>query len=124
MSALKVIVRSLCFVRPIFTVMSGCRLVSCSNCPVNAIVLQVSDVYRKIRLTIRFLLGNVHDFDPSQDSVPHSELPLTDRYLLSRFANLLQDAKTSYSQYQFSRVYQVGCAQPCMSCATPLSYDL
>lgn len=86
----------------------------CFNSQVSAVLLQVSDVYRKIRLTIRFLLGNVHDFDPNQDSVPHSELPLTDRFLLSRFASLLQDAQTSYSQYQFSRVYQVTCVRPCM----------
>lgn len=70
------------------------------------ILSQVADVYRKIRLTIRFLLGNVHDFDPSQHTVPYSQLPLTDRYLLSRFAQLLQDAQTSYSQFQYSRVYQ------------------
>ena len=69
--------------------------------------LKVSDVYRKIRLTMRFLLGNVHDFDPAQHAVPYSQLPLTDRYLLSRFASLLADAQTSYSQFQFSRVYQV-----------------
>ena len=69
--------------------------------------VQVADVYRKIRLTVRFLLGNVHDFDPSQHAVPHSELPLTDRYLLSRFAILLKEAQTSYSQYNYSRVYQV-----------------
>ena len=67
----------------------------------------MSDVYRKIRLTLRFLLGNVHDFDLAKDVVPHSQLPLTDRYLLSRFAALLTEAQTSYSQYQFSRVYQV-----------------
>ena len=71
------------------------------------VVVQVSDVYRKIRLTIRFLLGNVHDFDPSQHAVPYSQLPLTDRYLLARFAHLLQDAQTSYSQFQFAKVYQV-----------------
>ena len=73
------------------------------------VMVQVSDVYRKIRLTIRFLLGNVHDFDPSQHAVPYSQLPLTDRYLLARFAHLLQDAQTSYSQYQFPKVYQVAC---------------
>ena len=56
---------------------------------------------------MRFLLGNVHDFDPARQAVPYSELPLTDRYLLSRFASLLADAQTSYSQFQFSRVYQV-----------------
>ena len=71
------------------------------------VLMQVSDVYRKIRLTIRFLLGNVHDFDPSQHAVPYSQLPLTDRYLLARFAHLLQDAQTSYSQFQFAKVYQV-----------------
>ena len=71
------------------------------------VVVQVSDVYRKIRLTIRFLLGNVHDFDPSQHAVPYSQLPLTDRYLLARFAHLLQDAQTTYRQFQFAKVYQV-----------------
>ncbi len=86
-------------------------------------VVQVSDVYRKIRLTIRFLLGNVHDFDPSQHAVPYSQLPLTDRYLLARFAHLLQDAQTSYSQFQFAKVYQVACTVdwhgfPCAWCCT------
>lgn len=78
------------------------------NMMMMVVVVQVSDVYRKIRLTIRFLLGNVHDFDPSQHAVPYSQLPLTDRYLLARFAHLLQDAQTSYSQFQFAKVYQVG----------------
>ena len=70
------------------------------------ILSQVSDAYRKLRFTLRFLLGNVHDFDPATNAVPYDALPATDRFLLATFGSLLTTLASSYENYQFYRVYQ------------------
>ena len=70
------------------------------------ILAQVADVYRKLRFTLRFLLGNVADFEPDQDAVPYDALPATDRYVLANFSQLLGGLAESYDAFQFSRVYQ------------------
>lgn len=69
--------------------------------------MQVSDVYKKFRFTLRFLLGNLHDFDVIADAVDFEALPLADRYMLHRLGKLLDDVKTSYGGFQFYRTYQV-----------------
>ena len=71
------------------------------------ILSQVSDVYRKLRFTIRFLLGNLSDFDPAAHAVSLDALPAVDRYTLGRLAALIEDVTAAYEQYQFYRVYQV-----------------
>lgn len=71
------------------------------------ILNQVADVYRKLRFTVRFLMGNVHDFDPETNAIPYDALPATDRFLLATFSNLLTTLAASYETYQFNRVYQV-----------------
>ncbi|PTF23316.1 isoleucine--tRNA ligase, partial [Staphylococcus cohnii] len=48
------------------------------------ILKQTSDVYRKIRNTLRFMLGNLNDYNPSTDAVPESDLLEVDKYLLNR----------------------------------------
>ena len=70
---------------------------------------QASEVYKKFRFTLRFLLGNLHDFDPNSDGVDFEALPLADRYMLHRLGKLLEDVKQSYSSFQFFRTYQVDC---------------
>ena len=70
------------------------------------IIGQVADVYRKVRFTLRFLLGNLSDFDPAVHAVPHGELAATDRYILNRFAALIDECQAAYSQFQFYKVYQ------------------
>lgn len=71
-----------------------------------SILNQVADVYRKLRFTLRFLLGNLHDFAPASDAVPYDALPATDRYILASFADLLSGLAASYETFQFFRVYQ------------------
>ena len=71
------------------------------------ILSQVADVYRKLRFTLRFLLGNLADFAPDRDAVPHADLPATDRYILACFAGLLTGLAASYDTFQFYRAYQV-----------------
>ena len=83
--------------------------------------MQVSDVYRKLRFTVRYLLGNLHDFDPAQHAVPFSQLPSTDRYMLACLTTVLQETHTSYSKYSFFRFFQVssGCTRSRQSSKLP-----
>lgn len=67
---------------------------------------QTADVYRKLRFTLRYLLGNLADYEPARDAVPYAELPVTDRFMLSRFALLMDEVNVAYMSYQFARFYQ------------------
>ena len=69
-------------------------------------VKQMSDVYRKIRNTARFLLGNLHDFDPAKDAVPHDQLPELDRYMLHRMTEVFADVQAAFESYQFFQFFQ------------------
>ena len=70
-----------------------------------AIMKQVSESYRKIRNTARFLLGNLYDFDPAKDKVAYNDLPEMDRYLLAKLARLIDKVKAGYEEYAFHNVY-------------------
>ncbi|WP_026689978.1 isoleucine--tRNA ligase [Alteribacter aurantiacus] len=69
------------------------------------ILKQVAEVYRKIRNTFRFLLGNLHDFDPTQHTVSEADLSELDRYMLVKLNDLVKDVKNAYDTYQFAQVY-------------------
>ena len=66
----------------------------------------MSDAYRKLRGTLRFLLGNLSDFEPGRDSVPYAALPAVDRYVLARLAAVSDAAAASYEAFQFRAVFQ------------------
>jgi isoleucyl-tRNA synthetase len=70
------------------------------------ILKQQSDVYRKIRNTAKFLLGNLHDFDPAKDAVPFEELPELDRYMLHRMGEVFVEVQDAFETFQFSRFFQ------------------
>ena len=74
--------------------------------PVSVIGSKVGDAYRKLRNTARYLIGNLHDFDPAVNAVPYDELPRLDKYMLGRLASLLQEVEDAYETYQFSRASQ------------------
>lgn len=63
--------------------------------------MQVADVYRKVRFTLRYLLGNLAGFDPATSAVPHAQLAAADRYILARFAGLVEECTAAYESYQF-----------------------
>ena len=63
------------------------------------------EVYRKIRNTIRFLLGNLYDFDPSSDLVSYEDLREIDRWILARMERLKRRVKKAYEDYRFHLVY-------------------
>jgi isoleucyl-tRNA synthetase len=70
------------------------------------ILKQMSDVYRKIRNTARFLLGNLHDFDPAKDAVPYEQLPELDRYMLHRMTEVFAEVTEAFESFQFFRFFQ------------------
>ena len=70
------------------------------------ILNQVSEVYRKIRNTMRFMLANTTDFDPKAHAVAFEDLRTVDQYMLVRFNQLVDNIRKAYDHYQFSTVYQ------------------
>ncbi len=70
-----------------------------------AIVKQMSDVYRKIRNTFRYLLGNLYDFDPASDSVPYKQMEEFDRWALLRLEQVRSEVTKAYEEYQFHVMY-------------------
>jgi isoleucyl-tRNA synthetase len=78
-----------------------------SDVPLGKTILkQMSDVYRKIRNTSRFLLGNLHDFDPAQHTVSYEQLPELDRYMLHRITEVFADVDEAFEHYQYFRFFQ------------------
>ncbi len=64
-----------------------------------------ADIYRKLRNTFRFLLGNLNGFDPIRDQVAESELLPLDRYMLARTRELTEKIRDWYAGFEFHRVY-------------------
>ncbi|XP_047945517.1 isoleucine--tRNA ligase, chloroplastic/mitochondrial [Salvia hispanica] len=72
----------------------------------NTVLRQMSDIYRKLRGTLRFLLGNLHDWKADY-AVPYSELPMIDQYALFQLENVVKNIKESYDNYQFFKIFQI-----------------
>ena len=66
---------------------------------------RVSDNYRKLRNTLRFLLGNIHDFSPATDAVHFSQMEPLDQYILARTAELTTKFRAAYDEFEFHRAY-------------------
>lgn len=65
------------------------------------ILKQLSESYRKIRNTARFILGNICDFDPKVHSVPYEEMEELDKWALMRLNQLVAKIEKAYSEYEF-----------------------
>jgi isoleucyl-tRNA synthetase len=65
-----------------------------------------AELYRKLRNTFRFLLGNLNGFDPVRDRVAESDLLPIDRYMLARTRDLTEKILGWYEAFEFHRVYQ------------------
>jgi isoleucyl-tRNA synthetase len=64
-----------------------------------------AEIYRKLRNTFRFLLGNLNGFNPATDRVPATELLPLDRYMLARTRELTENILDWYNRFEFHRVY-------------------
>lgn len=69
------------------------------------IVKSMSDVYRKIRNTFRYLLGNLYDFDPKTDSVAYGDMEELDRWALLRLEQVKRTVLKAYEDYEFHVMY-------------------
>ena len=72
-----------------------------------SILKQTSEVYRKLRGSLRFMLGNVHDFGSEDSVVPYAELPAVDRYMLHILARVEREVHAAYESFQFYKVFQI-----------------
>ena len=66
----------------------------------------VSESYRKIRNTCRFVLGNLADFDPARDAVALKEMLEVDRFILARTEKLKSEVRQAYEAFEFQAAYQ------------------
>jgi isoleucyl-tRNA synthetase len=67
---------------------------------------RIGDSYRRMRNTLRFLLGNLHGFDPKAHSVPFDDLVAIDQWVIAKTFHLQNDVVTAYRNYEFHKIYQ------------------
>ena len=70
-----------------------------------SILKQLSEVYRKIRNTARFLMGNLYDFKPDKDAVAYEEMKEIDKWALMRLQELIGEVTQAYNDYEYYSVY-------------------
>ena len=69
------------------------------------ILTRVSDAYRRLRNTQRFLLGNLHGFDPDRHQVLDERMVSLDRWALDRARALQDEVIRAYERYEFHHIY-------------------
>ncbi len=69
------------------------------------ILTRLSEAYRRIRNTCRYILGNISDFDPASDSVPFDKMPELDRWALHQLELLKEKVLKCYGDYEFHVLY-------------------
>ena len=69
------------------------------------ILKQLSEAYRKIRNTARYILGNLNDFNPDSDSVKINELLDIDKWAIYKLNELMGKVKAGYDSFEFHQVY-------------------
>ena len=81
-----------------------CRLFSrCSNW-----FQHTQATFRRLyRNTARYLLGNIHDYDPKIDSFEIDQLPLLDQWMLGRLVEVTDQISNAYENYEFSKFFQI-----------------
>src|ERR1700675_314872 len=70
------------------------------------ILRRMAGSYRRMPNTLRFLLGNMHGFDPAEHAVPWHELVAIDQWAISQSFALQNDVVTAYRNYEFHDIYQ------------------
>lgn len=66
---------------------------------------QVAEVYRKIRNTFRFMLGNVFDYHPEKDRVAYENLREVDQFMMAKLNRLIKKVWKCYEEYNFAEIY-------------------
>jgi isoleucyl-tRNA synthetase len=68
---------------------------------------RVTETYRRIRNTMRFLLGATFDFDPKKDSVPFEKMTEIDQWALGRLYDLNKKVTAAFDEYAFTKIYHL-----------------
>jgi isoleucyl-tRNA synthetase len=68
---------------------------------------RTQDAYRKIRNTIRYLLGNVDDFDPNEKAVPYERMFEIDKWAMQQLQKLIAEVTEAYETFAFHRVFSL-----------------
>jgi len=71
------------------------------------ILSQLTDAYRKIRNTARFILSNLYDFNPDTDKARYEDFRKIDKWILSRSNSLIKAAEKAYDDFEFHKVYKL-----------------
>ena len=66
---------------------------------------RIQDAYRKIRNTLRYLLGNIDDFDPNEKSVAYDDMFEIDKWAMQQLQKLILDVTLAYEEFGFHRVF-------------------
>lgn len=69
------------------------------------ILKQLSEIYRKIRNTSRYMIGNLYDFNPDKDIVSYEDMNELDRWALLKTQNLIKDVTNAYENFEFHILY-------------------
>ncbi len=69
------------------------------------ILRHIVDAYRRIRNTVRFILGNISDFNPVKDRIAHNELTEIDKWMSSKLQELIKNVGDAYEKFAFNKVY-------------------
>ncbi len=72
----------------------------------NEIVDRLVETYRKIRNTVRFIIGNLSDFSPENNSVAYDDMLELDRYALHLMQNLIEKVRRAYENFEPYVIYQ------------------
>ena len=66
---------------------------------------QLVEIYRRIRNTVRFIIGNLYDFNPETDIISYDKLTELDRLILSNFQSLIMKVNEDYEKFEFHSLY-------------------
>lgn len=69
------------------------------------ILKQMIDVYRRIRNTVRFILGNISNFSPDKNGIAHNKLTEIDKWMYSKLQELIKNIGDAYEKFAFNKVY-------------------
>src|SRR5439155_488411 len=67
---------------------------------------RAAEAYRKIRNTMRYLIANLYDFDPSADAVDPGQREEVDRYILARYADVALRILRAYDEFNYGAIFQ------------------
>lgn len=71
-----------------------------------SVIKQLSDMYRKVRNTIRFIMGNISDFDINKTIVSYENLEEVDKFIASKLAVFLKETIECYNEFSFYKACQ------------------